>query len=79
MKNVKSDAVHEVSLALAILMDPDSKQQRKRRAAIAIQRVVLKANDGLLQAADILASVAMGEAGAKIERQANDWLDGGAN
>lgn len=76
---MKNDAMYTVSQALGILMDPQSKQQQKRRAAIAIQRVVSKANDGLYQAAEILASVAMGEAGPSIEREANAWLAGGAN
>ena len=75
---MKNDAMYTVSLALGILMDPQSKQQ-KRRAAIAIQRVVFKANDGLMQAAEILASVAMGEVGPSIQREANAWLVGGEN
>jgi len=76
---MKNDATHAVSLALGILMDPQSKQQQKRRAAIVIQRVVFKANDGLMQAAEILASVAMGEVGPSIQREANAWLVGGEN
>jgi hypothetical protein len=78
MQNDKSNGMHVVSLGLAILMDPQAKQQQKRRAAIAIQRVVFKAEDGLRIAAEILSDVVRGESGPTIQNQANDWLTGGA-
>ena len=77
-KPMSSDAVTTVRMALWVMQNPKSSDTDRARCVDIIEQTICKADDGLRQAAAILAAVASDDVSDKTQKAAAAWLAGGA-
>lgn len=77
-KPMSSDAVTTVRMALWVMQNPKTSDKDRARCADIIEQTILKADDGLRQAAEILTAIAADDISHKTQKAAAAWLNGGA-